>query len=161
MNTIIDRNRDEKSCYVRCDCGGEILGFHYNKWNDGDENFRLTLYGPKHIKKDHFSDFYFKEISDVACFTNEILTCLENEENITELVFEDSDIEKKQLKRLGPSILYLSINREWEYIDIVKFKSKNQLKRTQPRCTWDVCLRFEELKNWLKEIKKIIGENNA
>ncbi len=65
------------------------------------------------------------------------------------------------LKRLGPSILYLSINREWEYIDIVKFKSKNQLKRTQPRCTWDVCLRFEELKNWLKEIKKIIGENNA
>lgn len=161
MNNIIDK-KDNKSCYVRCDCGGEILGFHYYPFNDA-EYFYIHCYTDTLNKKDHYPAFYWDSPSDVTLFANKLIEWAENTYKNSSYHIElyDEAIGEKQLKRLGPTVLLLesdNIDMDIGFLSICKYQSKKHMKRN--KVTWDIVLTRDTAKEFGEAIKQIIIEKD-
>lgn len=161
INKIIEKeNKESKNIYLRCDCGGEIIGFHYIKWWDKEEWYYLSFYGNSNPKiKDNYGDFHFKSSIEVNSFIDEIIDNIQHNNNSEfELNFEDKYLDPKYLKKNGPSILNISIDRIANgIVDISKFKNKNLLNLKKPKCTWGIVVNLENFTTFLNEVKKIVN----
>lgn len=165
-NIIIDRKsiseEESKNLYLRCSCGEEIIGFHYYKWFDGDEGYYIHFYGNRDKKiNDKFSDFYFESSTKVEEMVNNLLNFINKEIKIPQytLKLEDrNSIPENYLKRNGPSILEINIDRIASgIIDISKFKNNKLAALNKPKCTWGIVVDLDRFKMFLEGIKEILN----
>lgn len=148
IKPIISNRLDNKSVFIHCECGNEIIQFYYYKETTTcPEIIGLQYYGYVKNKEDsRCTNFQFNK-KTFKIFINKLKESLK--EDKFHAIFEDHDE-------------YLVIDKDnYGFWKILKYKGAKRI--FHKLSVWDISLRelsIRELIKELEEIWKIISEEN-
>lgn len=138
---LIERNRSSVSCYVKCDCGEEILEFTKQLYRD---EFKpvcyLHCYFSHHKypnKKDHNMWFFFPTEEAAEMLVNSMLEHLNSSKSEELLLLQEVNMSDEV--RTGRLVL----DSDADFFYILKYKNKRA--HAQDKATWEIVLRKPEI----------------
>lgn len=146
---LIGRKRFDNQVFVQCDCGEEILEFGRTYDEEEGTEYFIHYHGYFNLKKDNCCGFYFADKGKFSAFLQEMRDCLNDVPKDDATISFDKYL---TYKNKLPGVL-ISTYDDKGFFSILKYNNPKEAIKAK-KCTWEVILRKEQVKELLKELEE-------